>query len=86
MVALKFPGRDAPIPIFKRKVYEARDVESERLTLEQLNFAKSERMIVNSDWLYDSLNIPKPVEGELSATIRLGGKVESISKPSEEEM
>lgn len=72
MVALKYPGRDAPIPVFVRKTYEARDVESERLTLDQLEFARTERLTVNSDWLYESLNIPKPIKGELPEVIKLG--------------
>lgn len=71
MVELKYPGKNAPIPCFKRKTYAQRDVESERLTLEQLSFAAREGLSVNSDWLYESLNIPRP-ETELPPVVQLG--------------
>jgi len=77
MVQLKYPGRDAPIPVFVRKTYEARDIESERLTLEQLGFAQKEKLVVNSDWLYESLNIPRPEEGKLPTTITLGAHADN---------
>lgn len=71
MVALKYPGMETPIPVFSRKMPDVRDVESERLTLSQMEFAAKERLTVNTDWVYESLGIPKP-QITLPETIVLG--------------
>lgn len=60
MVALKFPGRDAPVPVFKRKTYAQRDVESERLTLDQLRFARESGIRIDEDVIYGKLSLPRP--------------------------
>ena len=64
MVQLKYPGRDAPIPVFVRKTYEARDIESEKLTLDQLRFAGEKNLRLDEDVIYDRLNLPKPTTPE----------------------
>jgi phage gp29-like protein len=60
MVELKYPGRDAPVPIFCRKTYVGRDVEAERLTLEQLRFARESGLRIDEDVVYEKLGIPRP--------------------------
>lgn len=81
MVRLKFPGDDVPIPTFRRKVYEPRDVDAERLSLEQLAFAANQGLTVNTAWLYDTLHIPKPMAQAIPETIVLG----QTEKPKPEE-
>ena len=70
MVALRF-GPDAPVPVFARKVPEKVDIEGGRLTLDRLDRAEKFGLTVSSDWLYESLDIPRP-EMELPDTIKLG--------------
>ena len=64
MVELRYPGRNAPVPIFKRKTYEARNVEAERLTLDQLRYAGERNLRLDEDTLYELLNLPKPTTPE----------------------
>jgi phage gp29-like protein len=77
MVELKYPGKNAPIPCFHRKTSVRRDIELERLVLEQLAFAAKEGLTVNSDWLYDSLAIPRPESGDLPDTVKLGASAKA---------
>lgn len=80
MAALKFPTPDAPIPCFHRITAVRRDIELERITLEQLTFAASEGLTVNSDWLYSALAIPRPESGDLPDTVKLGAKQAELAK------
>jgi phage gp29-like protein len=65
MIALKFPGRDMPVPIFKRETSVIRDIDSDKLRLEQLTFAASQGLEVPRKWLYDALGIPRPGDQEV---------------------
>lgn len=60
MVELKYPGRNAPVPIFKRITYVGRDVESERLTLDQLRFARESGLRIDEAVIYEKLDLPRP--------------------------
>ena len=77
MVELKFPGRDAPVPYFVRNIDKGRDVEGERLDLDKIEKAKSLGMTVQTDWLYETMGIPKP-ETDLPDTIKLGGSTQGV--------
>jgi phage gp29-like protein len=83
MVELKYPGKDAPIPCFHRKTSVRRDIELERLVLDQLAFASKEKLTVNSDWLYESLNIPRPESGDLPDVIKLGENAAVVATDGE---
>ena len=85
MLNLHFPGREMPLPIFKRETSVIRDVDSDKLRLEQLTFAASQGLEVPKKWLYDALNIPRPGDQE---TIKLEqglDKVNPFVKDSAEE-
>lgn len=60
MVELKYPGRNAPVPVFKRITYVGRDVESERLTLDQLRFARESGLRIDEEVIYEKLDLPRP--------------------------
>lgn len=60
MVRLKWPGRDIPIPIWKRDTSAIIDIDARKLALEQVAFAASQELPVPRKWLYDMLNIPRP--------------------------
>lgn len=60
MVELRYPGKSAPIPCFKRKTYKQRDIEAERLTLDQLRFAREGGIRIDEDVIYEKLNLPRP--------------------------
>lgn len=60
MIRLKFPGRDIPIPIFKRETSVIRDIDTDRMRLEQLSFAAQQGLPVPRRWLYEALGIPRP--------------------------
>jgi phage gp29-like protein len=60
MIRLRFPGRDIPIPIFKRETSVIRDIDTDRMRLEQLAFAAGQGLPVPRRWLYEALGIPRP--------------------------
>jgi phage gp29-like protein len=64
MIRLKFPGRDVPIPIFKRETSVIRDIDTDRMRLEQLAFAAQQGLKVPRRWLYEALGIPRPTADE----------------------
>lgn len=61
MIMGKFPDRpDMPIPWFRRKLIEKKNIEAERLMLDQLEFAARRGMHIDDNVLYERLNIPIP--------------------------
>lgn len=64
MCLLKWPRRAVPLPHFVREVHEAKDLDGERLALDQLRAAREFGLRVDEDEQYRMLNIakPKPVE------------------------
>jgi phage gp29-like protein len=72
MCRLRFPGNDAPCPHFKRILFERRDVDSDRLNLEQIRAARELGLPLEVDEVYDRLGFTKP-EGYEATT--LGGTV-----------
>jgi len=60
MVGLRWPGRPMPIPNFKRKIVEDRNLESERLDLEQLQKARDFGLAIDPEVMYERLRIPPP--------------------------
>lgn len=63
MVRFKFPGRDMPVPKFVRQLNRTRDVESERLNLEQLRLARELGVPIEQDEVYEKLGLRKPSGG-----------------------
>jgi phage gp29-like protein len=64
MIRLRFPGRDMPIPIFKRETSVIRDIDTDKMRLEQLGFAAQQGLPVPRKWLYEALGIPRPAAGD----------------------
>lgn len=62
MVKMRYPGKSAPIPHFERTLYEQRNLESERLDLEQIQFAVDHGLPVAADLVYEKLGLPVPTE------------------------
>lgn len=60
MVELKFPTRDMPLPLWRRKVHEPRDVESERVNLEQLRLAQELGLPITTKEAYEKLDLVRP--------------------------
>jgi phage gp29-like protein len=84
MIRLRFPGRDVPVPIFRRDTSAIEDIDSKKLRLEQLAFAAGQGLDVPRKWLYAALSIPRPVEGE-AVTLKPAAKGfgESTAAPNE---
>jgi phage gp29-like protein len=80
MIRLKFPGRDVPIPIFKRETSVIRDIDTDRMRLEQLAFAAQQGLKVPRRWLYEALGIPRPTEDE-AVQLSPGGPKASSDAP-----
>lgn len=84
MIQLRFPNKKVPLPHFKRKLLESRNIESERLTLDQLRFGREINLTVEKSWLHDSLGIPMPADG--AEVVNLGtGFVEELNKENEDD-
>lgn len=60
MCLLKWPRREVPLPHFVREVHQAKDLEAERLSLDQLRAANEFGLDVDADVRYEMLGIPKP--------------------------
>ncbi len=60
MLVLRYPGRDMPLPWFRRKMKEKKDIEAERLAIDQIRLAKENGLHIDDDVLYEKLNIPVP--------------------------
>ena len=56
----KFPGADVLIPHFKRKLVQKRDVDSERLDLEQLRVAREFGLPLMTEEVYERLGFTQP--------------------------
>lgn len=80
MVALKFPGREAPVPYFVRKIEGGRDIEGEQSDREIVKLAQELGLEVMTEWLYSALRIPKP-KVSLPETMKLEKKVETPVGP-----
>jgi len=57
----RFPNKEAPLPYFRRVLYESRNVESEKLNLEQVRAAREFGLPVGEDELYEMLGVSKPI-------------------------
>jgi len=64
IVALRMPGRDVPLPHFRRKVIEEKNLDAARLDLDKLRLATELGLPVDDDVKYELLGIAKPVEEE----------------------
>lgn len=60
MIHFRFPGKNLPIPLFKRRVLEEKNLEEQRLALEKLRFMAERNLVVDTDVVYDMLDIPLP--------------------------
>lgn len=70
---LKFPAlTSVPCPHFKRKLFERRDTDSERMDLDQINAAQALRLPLDVDEVYDRLGFTKPESFKLTT---IGGAV-----------
>jgi len=60
MLDYKFPEMKVPVPHFKRKLVSKRDVDSERLDLDQIRTAKELGLPLRTDEVYERLGFSKP--------------------------
>lgn len=60
MCKLSFPRFDVPCPKFVRKLTEVRDIETERLNMDQIRQAQEMGLQVNTDEAYEKLGITRP--------------------------
>ena len=81
MTMLAFPNRDAPVPHFKRKVIESKNLDEARLRMEQLAMARERGLMVDDDFLYESLDIPKPKPKATTADVG-GDEAEEVQDES----
>lgn len=64
LVRFRWPGRNVPIPQFKRTLSEETNIEAARLRLDQITKAQELGLAMDTDWLYQALDIPRPKGGE----------------------
>ncbi len=57
MVAFKFPGKDVPLPVWRRRFREQVD---RKLEAEIIGAAQRAGMKVGTDWAHERISIPKP--------------------------
>lgn len=74
MVRFKFPGKDFPVPVFKRLLHERTDIEASRLKIDQLDRAVALGLPVDVDEAYEALNLTKP-NGLDIKTVRIAAPV-----------
>lgn len=60
MIRFRWPGKDMPVPHFKRAIVEETNIEADRLMLEKLRYMQETGRSVDDDWVYESLGIPQP--------------------------
>ena len=60
MVRFRFPSRSMPTPRFLRRLVEYRNVDVERLAMEQIRLAREMGLTIDENWAYETLNIPIP--------------------------
>lgn len=60
MVRFRFPDRELPVPIFRRNPVEQRNIEADRLEMDKLKFMAERGLPVDSEVVYERLNIPQP--------------------------
>jgi phage gp29-like protein len=72
MVRLKWPARETPVPKFKRRIIESRNLDEERVTMEKVRLLRELQQPIDPVWLYDALGVPIP-EGTPTAPIGLAG-------------
>ena len=63
MVRLKWPGKKVPAPEFKRRIFESRNLDAERLNLEKLRYADERILPLDEADVYELLNLPMPKGG-----------------------
>lgn len=67
MIWHKFPGVDMPLPQFERELFRRRDVEGERLDLDQVRTAREMRLPMRKEQVYEKLQLDRPEDGEETA-------------------
>jgi len=60
MCRLRFPRFDVPCPSFKRKLFESRDTDTERLNMEQIRMMKEMGLPMNVDEVYERIGMTMP--------------------------
>lgn len=73
LIAYRFPGRDVPLPYFRRRFRENVD---RKIEAETIGIAQRAGIEVPRAWAYDRIGIPVPDEGEavLSPTLDAFGQ------------
>lgn len=64
MVRFRWPGADVPIPMFTRAPAEGRNLDADRVALEQLRFMAEMNLPVDTDQIYERLGWQAPKEVE----------------------
>jgi phage gp29-like protein len=82
MTMLGFPNKDAPVPHFKRKVIESKNIEEARLRMDQLAMARERGLMVDDDFLYETLDIPKPKPRVTTAEADADDQTEDVQDES----
>jgi len=60
LVAMKWPGRDVPMPVFVRKLIETKNIDADRLALEQVRAAKELGLRMDDAEVYERLGLTMP--------------------------
>jgi phage gp29-like protein len=61
------PFQKLPIPHFRRRKADTRDLDADRVMLEKLAYMRDRNLPVDDEFVYESLGIPVPKEDEGSA-------------------
>jgi phage gp29-like protein len=69
MCRFRFPNvQNPPIPHFRRRKADTRDLDADRVTLDKLRYMDEKGFPVDKEFVYESLGIPMPKEDEGSAS------------------
>jgi len=67
MVRFRWPGVDVPMPTFTRRIIEEKNLDQERLEMEQLRFALELNLPVDDRVKYERLRMPMPTSDAAEA-------------------
>ena len=69
MVKFRWPQVPRPVPIFKRRVIEEKNLDAERLELDKLRFMREMGLPVAPELVYERLGYPMPEPEAPSANV-----------------
>lgn len=65
LVDCRWPGKKVPVPFWKRRVIEERNLDAKRVAMEKIAKMKEWNLRVDDDVIYEQLGLPMPIQTEV---------------------